>query len=385
MYVQDATEEKVDNSERVFKLMNKGSANRAVGSTRMNADSSRSHSIFIMTVQQKHKISMDIKSGKLFLVDLAGSEKVKKTGASGTRLDEAKTINKSLSCLGNVINALSEKSKFVPYRDSKLTRLLQDSLGGNSLTTLIINCSPSAYNDQETLSTLRFGIRAKSIKNKPRVNEVLSAVELMRLLEGARNQIAVLEEEVRILKGGSSSGTTLRASVKGGLKRQSSETDLQGVITEKQLLIDAMIQEIKDLKEKCVALEEAILAHCKQIDRINEENEQLQARIDYIEEKNREQQEKLQTEAEAKDKEINDLKLELQAEKDLVLEKLAEISRLEIALKQKSTEKDMTEIRRKKLASLMEKMSQEMVSMLEEEKQNEETTDPDASQTILVE
>ena len=103
----------------------------------------------------------------MYCCDLAGSEKVEKTEASGSTLEEAKMINKSLSALGNVINALTEskKSGFIPYRDSKLTRILQESLGGNSLTTLVITCSMSQYNDRETLSTFRFGNRAKSIKN----------------------------------------------------------------------------------------------------------------------------------------------------------------------------------------------------------------------------
>lgn len=108
----------------------------------------------------------------MFCCDLAGSEKVEKTEATGSTLEEAKMINKSLSALGNVINALTESKKdgFIPYRDSKLTRILQESLGGNSLTTLVITCSMSQYNDRETLSTFRFGNRAKSIKNSVKQN-----------------------------------------------------------------------------------------------------------------------------------------------------------------------------------------------------------------------
>lgn len=112
--------------------------------------------------------------GKLILVDLAGSEKVEKTGAEGRVLEEAKTINKSLSALGNVINSLTcglqGKASHIPYRDSKLTRILQDALGGNARTALLCCCSPSAFNASESLSTLRFGARAKHIKESPRVN-----------------------------------------------------------------------------------------------------------------------------------------------------------------------------------------------------------------------
>lgn len=121
---------------------------------------------------------------------MAGSEKISKTGAAGQTLDEAKMINKSLSALGMVIAALTDgKSKHIPYRDSKLTRLLSESLGGNSKTCLIITASPAPYNDVETLSTLRFGQRARNIKNTPKVNRELTVPELTRLLDKAELEI----------------------------------------------------------------------------------------------------------------------------------------------------------------------------------------------------
>jgi len=133
----------------------------------------------------------------LHLVDLAGSEKVAKTGASGERLDEAKNINRSLSALGNVINALTDKKcTHVPYRDSKLSRVLQESLGGNAKTSLIITCSPSNFNEQETISTLRFGQRAKMIKNVVKVNHERSAEELKLLLE--KKDLALADAHSRI-------------------------------------------------------------------------------------------------------------------------------------------------------------------------------------------
>lgn len=152
--------------------MDTGSQNRKVAFTGMNQRSSRSHSLFIIHLYQKNLKKDSTKQSKLYFVDLAGSEKVGKTNVQGQQLEEAKNINKSLSSLGNVINALtSQKKEHIPYRDSKLTRILQESLGGNSRTTLIINCSMCTYNDRQTLSTLRFGYRAKSIKNKPKMNE----------------------------------------------------------------------------------------------------------------------------------------------------------------------------------------------------------------------
>ncbi|KAJ2556714.1 hypothetical protein EV175_001821, partial [Coemansia sp. RSA 1933] len=212
VYVKGLMEVFVSSIEEVYQVMRQGAKNRVVGFTNMNAESSRSHSIFQITIEQKDTVSGKTKMGRLFLVDLAGSEKVGKTGATGQTLEEAKKINKSLSALGMVINALTDgKSTHIPYRDSKLTRILQESLGGNSRTTLIINCSPSSFNASETVSTLRFGMRAKSIKNKAKVNQEFSPAELKLMLKKSRAQcisfqvyITALEGEVKIWRTGGS-------------------------------------------------------------------------------------------------------------------------------------------------------------------------------------
>ncbi|THH16352.1 hypothetical protein EW146_g4278 [Bondarzewia mesenterica] len=210
VYVKNLSDYYVSSAREVYEIMRQGGAARVVTSTNMNAESSRSHSIFLITISQRNTETGAQKTGNLYLVDLAGSEKVGKTGASGQTLEEAKKINKSLSALGMVINALTDsKSKHIPYRDSKLTRILQESLGGNSRTTLIINCSPASYNESETLGTLRFGIRAKSIKNTARVNAELSPTELKNLLQKAQvanasyqKTIAALEAELAIWRSG---------------------------------------------------------------------------------------------------------------------------------------------------------------------------------------
>ncbi|TFK76420.1 kinesin heavy chain [Pluteus cervinus] len=210
VYVKNLSDYYVSSAREVYEIMRTGGAARIVSATNMNAESSRSHSIFLITIQQRNTETGAQKTGNLYLVDLAGSEKVGKTGASGQTLEEAKKINKSLSALGMVINALTDpKTKHIPYRDSKLTRILQESLGGNSRTTLIINCSPCSYNESETLSTLRFGIRAKSIKNSARVNAELSPLELKGLLQKAQlantsyqKYIAALEAELAIWRAG---------------------------------------------------------------------------------------------------------------------------------------------------------------------------------------
>ncbi|KAK4949814.1 hypothetical protein LTR10_011656 [Elasticomyces elasticus] len=196
-YVKGLREIYVNTVEEVYTAMHLGQRSRVTASTNMNLESSRSHSIFLVTINQKDVNTGSQKSGMLYLVDLAGSEKVGKTGATGQTLEEAKKINKSLSALGMVINALTDgKSSHVPFRDSKLTRILQESLGGNSRTTLIINCSPSSYNDAETVSTLRFGMRAKTIRNKAKINAELSPAELKRLLKIAQNQTMSFEKYI---------------------------------------------------------------------------------------------------------------------------------------------------------------------------------------------
>ncbi|KAM5270061.1 kinesin-like protein KIF17 isoform 10-T10 [Hipposideros larvatus] len=156
-------------------IMQMGWKNRSVGYTLMNKDSSRSHSIFTVSIEiyaVDERGKDHLRAGKLNLVDLAGSERQSKTGATGERLKEATKINLSLSALGNVISALVDgRCKHIPYRDSKLTRLLQDSLGGNTKTLMVACLSPADNNYDETLSTLRYANRAKNIKNKPCINE----------------------------------------------------------------------------------------------------------------------------------------------------------------------------------------------------------------------
>ena len=156
--------------------------NRKTAETKLNHNSSRSHCILILEISQSFKKEKLIKKGILNLVDLAGSEKISKTGAVGLTLEEAKKINLSLSTLGNVIHALTHKAEHIPYRDSKLTRLLKESLGGNYKTSLIVTCSPHSYNLDEVVSSLLFAKRVKTIKNVVKVNIKYSYEELQKMV-----------------------------------------------------------------------------------------------------------------------------------------------------------------------------------------------------------
>ncbi|KAL0347275.1 UNVERIFIED_CONTAM: Kinesin-like protein KIN-5B [Sesamum calycinum] len=181
--VRGLEEEAVYSANEIYSLLERGAARRRTADTLLNKRSSRSHSIFTITVHIKEGTLGEeelIKCGKLNLVDLAGSENIYRSGAREARAREAGEINKSLLTLGRVINALVEHSLHVPYRDSKLTRLLRDSLGGKTKTCIIATISPSAHCLEETLSTLDYAYRAKSIKNKPEANQKVTKAVLLK-------------------------------------------------------------------------------------------------------------------------------------------------------------------------------------------------------------
>uniref|UniRef100_UPI00358F8609 chromosome-associated kinesin KIF4-like n=1 Tax=Myxine glutinosa TaxID=7769 RepID=UPI00358F8609 len=209
--VAGLTEKIVCTAEEMVRCLELGNSARSVGSTAMNAQSSRSHAIFTISMEQKRGEQRDSYCcGKFHLVDLAGSERQKKTKAEGDRLKEGININRGLLCLGNVISALGEDSgrkNHIPYRDSKLTRMLQDSLGGNSHTLMVACISPADAHLEETVNTLRYADRARKIKNKPIVNRDPQAAEMLAL----KQQVQQLRVQLLQATGGRAPGAAQKA------------------------------------------------------------------------------------------------------------------------------------------------------------------------------
>ena len=261
-----------------------GQKNRSVRETNMNAHSSRSHSLFTITVERS-ELGADgkphIRVGKLNMVDLAGSERLSKTGATGDGLKEATKINLSLSTLCHVISSLTDpKSTYIPYRDSKLTRLLQDSLGGNTKTMMISNVGPADYNYDETMNTLRYASRAKNIQNKPRINEDPKDA----LLREYQDEVSKLKEQLMLIQQGMDPSELMKKAQK------------HGVLGKQIIEVEKLIQ-VED-KEKMREFEEKIQREKEDIKKRTEEEKQ---RI--VQEKNLKQEEKQQLLEELKKRE----------------------------------------------------------------------------------
>lgn len=199
-YVQGLIEKYVYSPQEIMTVIKEGMLQRTTASTNLNNTSSRSHAVLTITLTQKLQDGSEL-SSKMHLVDLAGSENVGRSEVTGTTLAETQAINKSLSCLGNVIFALTEKGReHIPYRDSKLTFLLQDSLGGNSKTCIVCTATPSITCYSETVNTLKFAKRAKEIRNIPKLNRSDSPINLQRTIEQLQKRVSELELELSLKK-----------------------------------------------------------------------------------------------------------------------------------------------------------------------------------------
>uniref|UniRef100_A0A4W3I8Z5 Kinesin family member 15 n=1 Tax=Callorhinchus milii TaxID=7868 RepID=A0A4W3I8Z5_CALMI len=268
VFVEGVIERVVTSAAEAYQVLSMGWRNRSVASTSMNRESSRSHAVFTVTIESKEKISnlFNIRTSQLNLVDLAGSERQRDTRAEGVRLKEASSINRSLSCLGNVIMGLidvaSGKNRHICYRDSKLTFLLRDSLGGNAKTYIIANVHPGSRCFGETLSTLQFARRAKLIKNKATVNEATQGslghlqAEIKRLKEQLAEQRTGHISQDTELDPNEWKSRFLEAM----LLREKSESEKQG-----------LKEKIGQLKDLC-AKKEKILQSNKMIVKFRETN-----------------------------------------------------------------------------------------------------------------
>ncbi|XP_063260535.1 kinesin-like protein KIF3B [Prinia subflava] len=364
VFVKDLTTIVTKSVKEIEHIMNLGNQNRSVGATNMNEHSSRSHAIFQITIECS-ELGLDgenhIRVGKLNLVDLAGSERQTKTGAQGERLKEATKINLSLSALGNVISALVDgKSTHVPYRDSKLTRLLQDSLGGNAKTVMVANIGPASYNVEETLTTLRYANRAKNIKNKPQVNEDPKDALLREFQEEIARLKAQLEKRSigkrkrreRRREGGEEEEDTEEGEDEGDDKddywreqQEKLEIEKKAIIEdhslvaeEKMRLLKEKEKKMEDLKRekeatemlsaKIKAMESKLLVGGKNIvDHTNEQQKILEQKRQEIAEQKRRERE-IQQQMESQDEETLELKetySSFQQEVDLKTKKLKKL------------------------------------------------------------
>lgn len=205
VFVCGLSKQVVRSESDILNFIKRGCKQRATASTSMNATSSRSHAIITLYIKVSNKDTAEVRTSQFHLVDLAGSERAKRTHAKGSRFKEGVDINRGLLALGNVISALGDERKakmggsmHIPYRDSKLTRLLQDSLGGNARTVLIACASPADVNFEETMNTVKYANRARNIKNKPKANQ--EGDDARKIVQNLRDKIASLEAELYMVK-----------------------------------------------------------------------------------------------------------------------------------------------------------------------------------------
>lgn len=347
VYVKGATERFVSSPEEVLEVIEEGKSNRHVAITNMNEHSSRSHSIFLINVKQENLENQKKLSGKLYLVDLAGSEKIGKTGVEGMGLEEAKNINKSLSALGNVIAALADGNKsHIPYRDSKLTRILQESLGGNAKTTIVICASPASFNEAETKGTLDFGKRAKTIKNVVGVNEELTAEEWKKRYEKekakvttAKKQIEKLEEELKRWRGGQTVSSDEQLNLADIAMEESVSLPVPAKLDKPSAVLDLGTSQIS--QEERTKLQEERERMYQMLDEKDDEIQEQSGLVEKLKEQMLEQEELISAtrrDYESLSKEMAKFQAENESLKEEVKEVLQALEELAVNYDQKSQE-----------------------------------------------
>ncbi|CAK8537118.1 unnamed protein product [Lathyrus sativus] len=267
-HVPGVVEAKVDNICDVWNVLQTGSNARAVGSNNVNEHSSRSHCMLCIMVKAKNLMNGECTKSKLWLVDLAGSERLAKTDVQGERLKEAQNINRSLSALGDVISSLAAKSSHIPYRNSKLTHLLQDSLGGDSKTLMFVQISPSDQDVGETLSSLNFATRVRGVELGP-VKKQIDTSELQKtkaLLDKARSEcrskdesMKKLEESLQTIESKAKGKDSIHRSLQEKIKELEGQIELKTSMqnqSEKQ--ISQLCEKLKGKEETCCTLQHKV-------------------------------------------------------------------------------------------------------------------------------
>ncbi|KAJ3595000.1 hypothetical protein NHX12_004305, partial [Muraenolepis orangiensis] len=366
-YVKGCTERFVCSPEEVMDTIDEGKSNRHVAVTNMNEHSSRSHSIFLINVKQENTQTEQKLSGKLYLVDLAGSEKVSKTGAEGAVLDEAKNINKSLSSLGNVIASLAEGTAYIPYRDSKMTRILQDSLGGNCRTTIIICCSPSSYNESETKSTLMFGQRAKTIKNTNELNRWRNGesvpVEEQFDKEKAKAEVLALDNVINDKPASTPNVPGVRLTDVEKDKCEAELAKLYKQMDDKDDEINQQSQLAEKLKQQMLDQEELLASSRRDHENLQAELNRLQAENEASKEEVKEvlqALEELAVNYDQKSQEVEDKTKEFEAISEELSQKSSTLSSLDSELQKL---KEMSNHQKKRVTEMMSSLLKDLAEI----------------------
>ncbi|XVF59122.1 hypothetical protein PTKIN_Ptkin07bG0249900 [Pterospermum kingtungense] len=336
-HVPGIIEAKVDNIKEVWNVLQIGSNSRAVGSNNVNEHSSRSHCMLCIMVKSKNLMTSECTKSKLWLVDLAGSERLAKTDAQGERLKEAQNINKSLSALGDVVYALATKSSHIPYRNSKLTHLLQDSLGGDSKTLMFVQISPSERDLSETLSSLNFATRVRGVELGPAKRQVdTSELQKMKtMLDKAKQESRSKDESLRKLE---ESLQNLESKAKGRdqvyKSQQEKIKELEGQLELKSSMQNQSEKQVSQLSDRLKGREEICTG-------LQQKVKELEAKI-----KERQQSESASYQQKVKDLE-NKLKERVQESESHSLALQLKIKELERKLKEQEQNPESVLLRQK--------------------------------------
>ncbi|KAM0896676.1 hypothetical protein ACQ4PT_023046 [Festuca glaucescens] len=338
-HVPGIVEAKVENISEVWDVLQTGSNSRAVGSNNVNEHSSRSHCMLCIMVRAKNLINGECTRSKLWLVDLAGSERLAKTDAQGDRLKEAQNINRSLSALGDVISALASRSSHIPYRNSKLTHLLQDSLGGDSKALMFVQISPSDNDVSETLSSLNFASRVRGIELGPAKKQVDTAElqKVKQMLERSKQEARLkddslkkLEENCQNLENKAKGKEQLYKSLQEKIKDLESQLDSKThsqITSEKQQC--QLSGKLKEKEEICTALQQKIVELERKLgqqQQSDSESAVLKQTIEELELKLKEQEQQRAV-AESKAREIGQELLEAQKTESMLQSKLLDVEK----------------------------------------------------------